>query len=68
MLNADDPRVVSMAALTAARVVWFGLGADADVRATDIAAHARGTDFTVTAPDGASPLACASACSASTTS
>lgn len=54
VLNADDPRVVPMAGLTAARVVWFGLGEGADVRATDIVVHARGTEFTVTAPDGAS--------------
>ncbi|NYD65945.1 UDP-N-acetylmuramoyl-tripeptide--D-alanyl-D-alanine ligase [Agromyces atrinae] len=45
VLNADDPRVVPMQAETAARVVWFGLGHDADVRAVDIRAHARGTDF-----------------------
>ena len=54
ILNADDPRVVSMSALTSARVVWFGLGTEADVRATDIAVHARGTEFTITTPDGAS--------------
>lgn len=54
VLNVDDPRVVSMAALTAARVVWFGLGEGADVRATDIVVHARGTEFTIAAPDGAS--------------
>lgn len=54
VLNADDPRVVPMAGLTAARVVWFGLREGADVRATDIVVHARGTEFTVTAPDGAS--------------
>jgi UDP-N-acetylmuramoyl-tripeptide--D-alanyl-D-alanine ligase len=47
VLNLDDPRVAPMAGLTAARVVWFGLGADADVRAVDVVAHARGTDFTV---------------------
>jgi len=52
VLNADDPRVVPMAGLTAARVVWFGLGDDADVRATDLHVHARGTDFTVTVPGG----------------
>jgi UDP-N-acetylmuramoyl-tripeptide--D-alanyl-D-alanine ligase len=50
VLNADDPRVASMADLTPARVVWFGLGPDADVRATDLATHSRGTDFTVTVP------------------
>lgn len=54
VLNVDDPRVMSMAALTAARVVWFGLGEGADVRATDIVVHARGTEFTIAAPDGAS--------------
>jgi len=36
VLNADDPNVAAMAQRTAARVVTFGLGADADVRATDI--------------------------------
>ncbi|QAY74180.1 UDP-N-acetylmuramoyl-tripeptide--D-alanyl-D-alanine ligase [Agromyces protaetiae] len=54
VLNADDPRVASMAPLTNARVVWFGLGESADVRATDIVVHARGTEFTVTVPGGAS--------------
>lgn len=54
VLNADDPRVVSMGDLTAARVVWFGLGERADVRATDLVVHSRGTEFTITAPDGAS--------------
>ena len=54
VLNADDPRVVPMADLTSARIVWFGLGADADVRATDLVVHARGTEFTIAASDGAS--------------
>ncbi len=54
VLNADDPRVASMADLTAARVVWFGLGERADVRATDVVVHARGTEFTITAPGVAS--------------
>ena len=36
VLNADDPLVAAMAAVTAARVVSFGLGADADVRAEDV--------------------------------
>ncbi|HEU0181089.1 MAG TPA: UDP-N-acetylmuramoyl-tripeptide--D-alanyl-D-alanine ligase [Agromyces mariniharenae] len=53
VLNADDPRVASMAGVTAARVVWFGLGERADVRATELVVHARGTEFTVTAPGGA---------------
>jgi len=54
VLNADDPRVAPMAELTRARVVRFGLGDDADVRASDIRVHARGTDFTVTVPGGES--------------
>ena len=54
VLNADDPRVVPMADLTAAKVVWFGFGDSADVRATHLRAHARGTDFTVTIPGGES--------------
>jgi UDP-N-acetylmuramoyl-tripeptide--D-alanyl-D-alanine ligase len=54
VLNADDPRVASMADLTAARVVWFGLGPSADVRATELATHSRGTDFTVTVAGGES--------------
>ncbi|MFC4830510.1 UDP-N-acetylmuramoyl-tripeptide--D-alanyl-D-alanine ligase [Agromyces aurantiacus] len=54
LLNVDDPRVAGMADLTAARVVWFGLGERADVRATDVVVHARGTDFTVTVPGGES--------------
>jgi UDP-N-acetylmuramoyl-tripeptide--D-alanyl-D-alanine ligase len=36
VLNADDPRVLAMAARTAARVVTFGRSPGADVRAADI--------------------------------
>jgi len=54
VLNADDPRVVPMADLTAAQVVWFGFGDSADVRASNVRAHASGTDFTVTVPGGES--------------
>jgi UDP-N-acetylmuramoyl-tripeptide--D-alanyl-D-alanine ligase len=54
VLNADDPRVVPMAGATAARIVWFGLGDRADVRATEVVVHARGTEFTVTVPGGES--------------
>jgi len=54
VLNADDPRVVPMAGLTAARVVWFGLGDRADVRAAEVVVHARGTEFTVTVSGGES--------------
>ncbi|WP_127793257.1 UDP-N-acetylmuramoyl-tripeptide--D-alanyl-D-alanine ligase [Agromyces sp. LHK192] len=54
ILNADDPRVTPMAGLTRARVVTFGLGDDADVRASEVELHSRGTEFTVTVPGGAS--------------
>src|SRR5665213_2353990 len=36
VLNADDDAVVAMAARTPARVVTFGLGTDADLRAVDV--------------------------------
>ena len=54
VLNADDPRVAPMAELTRARVVRIGFGPDADVRGVDVAAHARGTDFTVQLASGES--------------
>lgn len=47
VLNADDPRVAAMSERTRARVVTFGQGADADVRATDVRATSGGTTFTV---------------------
>ena len=53
VLNADDPRVVAMRGLTAATVRTFGLGPDADVRATDVESHGiDGTSFTLEAPWG----------------
>ncbi len=50
ILNADDSRVASMANKTPASVVWFGLDARADVRATDIRATAQGTSFVLSIP------------------
>ena len=47
VLNADDPLVAGMADATRARVVWFGLGGDASVRASDVSATANGTTFTL---------------------
>ncbi|MFZ4895297.1 UDP-N-acetylmuramoyl-tripeptide--D-alanyl-D-alanine ligase [Plantibacter sp. Mn2098] len=52
ILNIDDARVAGMAQATKARVLWFGLDDRAAVRATDIAADARGTSFTVHLPTG----------------
>jgi UDP-N-acetylmuramoyl-tripeptide--D-alanyl-D-alanine ligase len=53
VLNADDPRVAAMREVTAAPVRTFGLGAEADVRATEILAEGlRGTAFTLRTPWG----------------
>lgn len=46
VLNADDARVASMAQATAARVVRYGIAADADVRAENIQGQGlRGVSF-----------------------
>ena len=42
VLNADDPLVAAMASRTTARVVTFGEGAGADVRAVDVRLDDRG--------------------------
>jgi UDP-N-acetylmuramoyl-tripeptide--D-alanyl-D-alanine ligase len=52
VLNRDDPRVAGMAAVTRARVLWFGLE-DADVSARDVVVDATGTRFVLRLPDGA---------------
>jgi UDP-N-acetylmuramoyl-tripeptide--D-alanyl-D-alanine ligase len=51
VLNADDPRVAAMAAITPAEVRTFGLGPTADVAAGEVVSHGlAGTEFTVHAP------------------
>ncbi|MBV9328702.1 MAG: UDP-N-acetylmuramoyl-tripeptide--D-alanyl-D-alanine ligase [Chloroflexi bacterium] len=46
VLNGDDPRVASMATATPARVVRYGVGDEADVRAEQIESHGlRGVEF-----------------------
>lgn len=55
VLNADDARVASMADQTQARVVWFGRGDTADVRATDVESGIEGTIFTLHVP-GEAPV------------
>ncbi|MBB5632048.1 UDP-N-acetylmuramoyl-tripeptide--D-alanyl-D-alanine ligase [Cryobacterium mesophilum] len=47
VLNTDDTRVESMAALTKARVVRFGLSERADVAAADVETTVAGTGFTL---------------------
>jgi UDP-N-acetylmuramoyl-tripeptide--D-alanyl-D-alanine ligase len=59
VLNADDRRVASMAAIAAergVRVRWFGQGENADVRAADVEVTASGTRMTVIADGVALPL------------
>ena len=53
VLNADDPRVYTMASVTRATVRTFGLGPAADVRATDVTSLGlSGTAFELVAPWG----------------
>ena len=47
VLNRDDDRVAAMAAITAARPVWFGLDPAADLHADDLRATGSGTTFTL---------------------
>lgn len=55
VLNADDPRVVEMAERTEARVIWFGRGERAEVRADEVVVSQQGTDFVLTVP-GEAPV------------
>ncbi|RFA15119.1 UDP-N-acetylmuramoylalanyl-D-glutamate--2,6-diaminopimelate ligase [Subtercola boreus] len=54
VLNLDDYRVEGMAEKTRASVLWFGLDANAGVRASDLVQTTAGTDFTLTLPTGES--------------
>jgi len=57
LLNADDPRVLAMAGRTAARVVTFGRGPRAEVRAGDVRLDEQGRPgFTLITPEGAAPV------------
>lgn len=56
VLNRDDPFVSKMADRTRARVRWFGLHPQADVRATDIDSGAFGTRFTIHANGESLPV------------
>nr|WP_233613637.1 UDP-N-acetylmuramoyl-tripeptide--D-alanyl-D-alanine ligase [Leucobacter edaphi] len=56
VLNRDDAYVSKMAELTSARVRWFGLHPEADVRATDIESSAEGTRFTIHADGESLPV------------
>jgi UDP-N-acetylmuramoyl-tripeptide--D-alanyl-D-alanine ligase len=53
VLNADDPRVAAMREVTQAEVRTFGLGPDADLRATEVTSRGvEGIEFLLTAPWG----------------
>jgi UDP-N-acetylmuramoyl-tripeptide--D-alanyl-D-alanine ligase len=58
ILNADDPRVLAMAARTQARVVTFGVrDPDAAVRAADVRLDDLGRpSFTLLTPEGSAPV------------
>ncbi len=56
LLNADDPRVMAMAARTGARLVTFGRG-PADVRAENVRLDDRGRPgFRLVTPSGSGPV------------
>jgi UDP-N-acetylmuramoyl-tripeptide--D-alanyl-D-alanine ligase len=58
LLNADDPLVAQMAAVTAARVVTFGRSPGADVLASEVSLDRLSRPrFTLTMPDGSAPVA-----------
>ncbi|WP_329563416.1 UDP-N-acetylmuramoyl-tripeptide--D-alanyl-D-alanine ligase [Kitasatospora sp. NBC_01266] len=57
ILNADDPLVRAMAGRTRARVVTFGEGSGADVRAQDVRLDSTGRpSFTLTTLAGSAPV------------
>ncbi|MFI9272444.1 UDP-N-acetylmuramoyl-tripeptide--D-alanyl-D-alanine ligase [Kitasatospora sp. NPDC052896] len=57
VLNADDPLVRAMAARTRARVVFFGEGREAQVRAQDVRLDSTGRpSFTLITPAGSAPV------------
>ena len=52
LLNTDDERVKRMSEKTKAKVSTFGLSADAQYRADDLAVSIQGTSFTFITPEG----------------
>ncbi|NLG84887.1 MAG: UDP-N-acetylmuramoyl-tripeptide--D-alanyl-D-alanine ligase [Firmicutes bacterium] len=53
ILNGDDARCAALAAKTGARVIRFGLGETAEVRATALVEGPEGSEFLLRAPGGA---------------
>jgi UDP-N-acetylmuramoyl-tripeptide--D-alanyl-D-alanine ligase len=56
VLNREDPRVVKMAELTKAKILWFGLTDSCDVWADDIDSDSSGTRFTLHVGGEAAPV------------
>lgn len=57
VLNADDPLVAGMASRTSARVVWYGRGERAGVRADEVTMDSTGrAAFTLVTPEGSAPV------------
>ncbi len=54
--NSDDPRVEALAARHRGRVVRFGRGRAAEIRAVDVSFSAEGSRFRLERPDGAAPV------------
>jgi UDP-N-acetylmuramoyl-tripeptide--D-alanyl-D-alanine ligase len=52
LLNSDDERVMNMANKTSGIVFTFGLGSDAQYRATEVNVSLAGTSFKFNTPDG----------------
>ncbi|WP_067665963.1 UDP-N-acetylmuramoyl-tripeptide--D-alanyl-D-alanine ligase [Nocardia miyunensis] len=57
VLNADDDLVAAMASRTTAKVVTYGLGECADIRAADVRLDAGRAVFTLLTADGSAPVA-----------
>jgi len=57
VLNADDPFFDRLASLARGRVVRFGVGANAEVRASDIVSGDDATSFRLTSPSGEAQVA-----------
>jgi UDP-N-acetylmuramoyl-tripeptide--D-alanyl-D-alanine ligase len=56
VLNADDPRVRSMARQAKGRVLFFGESGDADIRSRNVRPSGLGTAFELVFPEGDLPV------------
>ena len=56
IVNADDPAGARMVKHCRAKIIRFGIRAQAEYRATDVNVTSHGTRFVLTAPDGSAPV------------